>query len=178
MKDFFLILIGGICSAIGGCIAVWYQAKKARQIRMEELRGEQQLEAFKKALSLIDQMQSLLIQGITEDVLKFVYDNGEWFSMNQILLPHTFVENWRSIRLNLRSVKRKDDAQQKMTDEPKRDKIIEDIVNTEDFVRQLAEEADVVLRKELGLKEVNIKRPDKKRNNNSRWYPQSNVLVI
>ena len=112
MKDFFLILIGGICSAIGGCIAVWYQAKKARQIRMEELRGEQQLEAFKKALSLIDQMQSLLIQGTTEDVLKFVYDNGEWFSMNQILLPHTFVENWRSIRLNLRSVKRKDDAQQ------------------------------------------------------------------
>jgi len=37
MKEFFLVLIGGICSAIGGCVAVWYQTKKARQIRMEEL---------------------------------------------------------------------------------------------------------------------------------------------
>jgi len=161
MKEIFLVVAGGICSVLGGCVAIWYQAKKARQIRMEEVKGEQQLEARKKALSLIDQIQSLLIQSTSEDVLKFLYDNGEWFSMNQILLPHTFVENWRSIRLNLLSVKRKDDAQQKITDEPKRDKIINDIVNTEDFVRQLAKEADAVLRKELGLKEVNIKRPNK-----------------
>ncbi len=162
MKEIILVLIGGICSVIGGCIAIWYQAKKARQVRMEEVKGEQQLEACKKALSLIDQIQSLLIQGTAEDVLKFLYDNGEWFSMNQILLPHTFVENWRSIRLNLQSVKRKDDTQQKMANEPKRDKIINDIVKTEDFVRQLAKEADAVLRKELGLKEVDIKRPNKK----------------
>ena len=61
MKEFFLVLIGGICSAIGGCVAVWYQAKKARQIRMEELRGEQQLEACKKALSLIENIQVFLV---------------------------------------------------------------------------------------------------------------------
>jgi len=161
MREFFLVLIGGICSAIGGCIAIWYQAKKARQIRMEEVRGEQQLEACKKALSLIDQVQTLLIQGTTEDVIKFLYAHGEWFSMNQILLPHTFVENWRSIRLNLCSVKRKDDAQQKMTDHPERNKIINDIVGTEEFARQLAREADEVLRRELGLKKTNIKRPNK-----------------
>lgn len=162
MKEVILVLIGGLCSVLGGFTAIWYQAKKARQIRMEEVRGEQQLEACKKALSLIDQVQTLLIQGITEDVIKFLYDNGEWFSMNQILLPHTFVENWRSIRLNLRSVKMKDKSQQSMNDGPKRDEKIEDIVNTEEFVRKLAKEADDVLRMELGLKEVNVKRPGKK----------------
>jgi hypothetical protein len=163
MKDFFLILIGGLCSAIGGCIAIWYQAKKARQIRMEELRGEQQLEACKKALSLIDQIQTLLVQGIDEDVLKLLYDSGEWFSMNQVLLPHTFVENWRSMRLNLRSIMRKDQVQRKMVDGPKRDKKISEIGNAQEFVQKLATEADEVLRKELGLKEVNIKKPDKEK---------------
>lgn len=128
---------------------------------MEEVRGEQQLEACKKALSLIDQVQTLLIQGITEDVIKFLYDNGEWFSMNQILLPHTFVENWRSIRLNLRSVQMKDKSQQTMNDGPKRDEKIEDIVNIEEFVRKLAKEAEAVLRLKLGLKEVKIKKPIK-----------------
>ena len=137
------------------------QAKKARQIRMEEVRGEQQLEACKKALSLIDQVQTLLIQGIAEDVIKFLYDNGEWFSMNQILLPHTFVENWRSIRLNLRSVQMKDKSQQTMNDGTKRDEKIEDIVNIEEFVGKLAKEAEAVLRLKLGLKEVKIKKPIK-----------------
>ncbi|MHC4620458.1 MAG: hypothetical protein ACYTEQ_22145 [Planctomycetota bacterium] len=158
MKEIILILLGGICSALGGCIAIWYQSKKARQIRMEELKGEQQLEACKKALSLIDQIQSLLIQGTSDDVLKILYDNGAWFSMNQVLLPHTFVENWRSVRLNLRSVKRQDDAQQRMTDGAERDKMINKIADNEEFIQQLADEAEAVLREELGLKEVKIKK--------------------
>lgn len=101
IKELLLVIAGGFCSAIGGFAAIWYQAKKARQTRFEEMIGEQKLEVYKKALSLIDQIQTLLIQGVTDDVLKVLYDNGEWFSMNQILLPHTFVENWRSIRIGL-----------------------------------------------------------------------------
>ncbi len=162
MKDIILVLIGGLCSVIGGCIAIWYQAKKARHIRMEEVRGEQQLESRKKALSLVDQIQTLLIQGTEDDVLKLLYDNGEWFSMNQILLPHLFVENYRSIRLNLRSLKRTHMSIQSMNDETKQDKKIEDANQIESFVQQLADEMDKVLRKELGLKEVIIKRPNKK----------------
>lgn len=159
MKDFFLILFGALCSVIGGCIAIWYQAKKARQIRMEEVRGEQQLEACKKALSLIGRIGGIPVQA--DEELKFLINNDEWFSMNQILLPHTFVENWRSIRLNLRSVQMKDKSQQTMNDGPKRDEKIEDIVNIEEFVRKLAKEADDVLRLKLGLKEVKIKKPIK-----------------
>lgn len=157
MKEFLLVLIGGICSAIGGCIAIWYQAKKARQIRMEEVKGEQQLEACKKALSSTDRLWDLLIaqRGVTDDALKFLRDNGEWFSMNQILLPHTFVENWRSIILNLRSIKR----QEETLGGPARDRVIEQIGKEEKFVKQLVRDMDNMLRKELGLKEVNIKIP-------------------
>ena len=158
IKEFLLVIAGGFCSAIGGFAAIWYQTKKARQTRFEEMIGEQKLEVYKKALSLIDQIQTLLIQGVTDDVLKVLYDNGEWFSMNQILLPHTFVENWRSMRLNLRSVKRKDKIQERTTDESKQNEIKADVVGIEDFVQKLVDEAEKTLRKELKLPEVKIKR--------------------
>jgi hypothetical protein len=162
MRDFFIVLVGGICSAIGGCVAIWYQAKKARKIRMEELRGEQTLEACKKALSLIGQIQTLLIQSTTEDVLKLLYDNGEWFSMNQILLPHKFVENWRSIILNLKNKTFFEQAARQRTDGIEHDKGINGATKTFDFSIKLAKEAEEILRKELNLPEVKIKTPETK----------------
>ena len=160
MKDFFLVLIGGICSAVGGCIAVWYQAKKARQIRMEEIKGEQQLEAYKKALSVIGRIQVLLIAETTEGAFNFLLENGEWFSMNQILLPHTFVEKWKSIMVNLRNLKLLDQAAQELPEGLERDKKIEEAVETGRYMRKLAKEAEDILRKEINLPEIKIKTPN------------------
>ena len=72
MKEIILVLVGGVCSALGGMIAIWYQAKKARKIRMEEVRGEQQLEACKKALSLVDWIWTESRNGKEEDALKLI----------------------------------------------------------------------------------------------------------
>lgn len=124
MKEFFLTLTGAICSVIGGCIAIWYQAKKSRQIRMEEVKGEQLLEACKKALFLTGRIQTL--SDSTDDIL-----------------------------------------QQTIPDGTKRDNLINSVLNTEDFVRALVSEMDKAIRKELGLKEVNIKRPDSKQRDNN-----------
>ncbi len=161
MKEFLLILTGAISSALGGCIAIWYQTKKARQIRMEEVRGEQQLEACKKALSLIDQIQTLLIQRTSEDVIKFLYDNGEWLSMNQILLPPTLVDNWRSIRLNIQNMQILEQAVREKPIGAERSKVINEAVEIGEYVRKLAKEAEDILRKELKLPEVKIKTPEK-----------------
>ena len=163
MKDYFLILIGGICSAIGGCIAVWYQAKKARQIRMEELRGEQQLEACKKALSLIGNIQVFLVAKTPKDVLNFLDDNVEWFSMNQILLPHAFVENWKSIMINLVNLQELDQEVKDLPNGGNRDKKIKEAGETRKFNRKLAEEAEDILRKEMNLPEIKIKTPNKEK---------------
>ena len=162
MKDFFLILIGGICSALGGCIAIWYQAKKARQIKMEEVRGEQQLEACKKALYMISHIQSILLESPIY-VLKFLNENDEWLSTNQLFLPHTFVENWRSIQEEQRKLKRKYEIIEKTSNGARQDKLWDEANQMVDFVRQLAKEAEEILRKELGLKEVKIKRLDKEK---------------
>lgn len=151
MRDFFLILIGAVCSTMGGIATIWFQAKKSRQIRREELIGEQSLEVAKKALSLTDQIQTLRIQGVTEDLIGLLYREGEWFSMNQILLPHTFVENWRSMRLALRKLKRRESRKGEMNDVSEQDTI-------EAFLDSLADEMEECLRKELGLKKVCIKK--------------------
>lgn len=163
MKEFFLVLIGGICSAIGGCVAVWYQAKKARQIRMEELRGEQQLEACKKALSLIGTIQVLLQAKTPQDVLNFLDDNVEWFSMNQIILPHTFVVNWKSIMINLVNLQVLDKEAKELPDGENRDKKMKEAAETRKFNRKLAEEAKDILRKEMNLPEIRIKTPRKEK---------------
>ena len=162
MKDFFLVLVGGICSAIGGCIAVWYQAKKARQIRMEEVRGEQQLEACKKALALTSQLWTLSIARTTDEAIRFLNANSEWFSMNQALLPHLFVENCISIRAALESVKDMEGDLQRISGEAKKPDIAKEISKNKRFIRQLIDTMDKEIRKELGLKEINIKMPDSK----------------
>ena len=163
MKEFFLVLIGGICSAIGGCVAVWYQTKKARQIRMEELRGEQQLEACKKALSLIEKIQLFLQAKTPQDVLNFLDDNVEWFSMNQIILPHTFVENWKSIMTNLVNLQVLNEEVKGLPNGEIRDKKIKEAGEARKFNRKLAEEARNIVRKEMKLPEIKIKTPNKEK---------------
>jgi hypothetical protein len=160
MKEIFLVLIGGICSMLGGCITIWYQAKKARKIRMEELRGEQQLEACKRGLSLIQQVRTRYMQFEPKDVTKFLEDNHEWFSDNQVLLPHVFVENWISIQNNIRCEQRCNENISKTNDMSERNRIVAEKTKLQDLVKKLIGEADKVIRNELGLKEVKIKRPE------------------
>ncbi|MCD4830552.1 MAG: hypothetical protein K8R02_01945 [Anaerohalosphaeraceae bacterium] len=168
MKDFFFILIGAICSTLGGCVAIWYQAKKTRQIRFEEVRGEQELEAYKKALSLTDRLWNMLVaeQNTTEDALVFLCENNKWLSINQILLPHKFVENWSSIGLNLRSIKRQDETRPRTSENADPGKVTEairPIREEEKFIKKLVQEMDEVLRDKLKMELVKIKVYDDKK---------------
>ncbi len=162
MKELLLVLVGGVCSAFGGFLATWYRAKNAAKIKLQETIGERKVAAYGKGLELIGQLQSILIQGVAEDALNFLYENGNWFANNLILLPHTFVENWRSIRLNLKSAIRLRETQEKMPDGAKRDAKIEMVVSIDSFCDELAKEAEESIRKELNLPECKIKRPEKK----------------
>ena len=78
-KDLLLVLVGGFCAAFGGFVSMWYRAKKARKIKREETIGQQQVEVFKKALRLSNNLSSLLIQGIEARLLPFfrLLNDGE-----------------------------------------------------------------------------------------------------
>ncbi len=158
MKDFFLILTGAVCSALGGCVAgclaIWYQAKKTRQIRMEEKAAEVQFEARRKALVLIRQLRTFLTKREHDYARNFFCDNGCWFSDNWMFLPDAFVENWRSIALKLHELDLADQRAKETTDQAKKDKYIEEAVVLEKEMPQLALKAENALRKEIGLKEA------------------------
>lgn len=113
------------------------------------------LEAGKKALSLISRIGKLPVQA--DEELKFLLANDEWFSMNQILLPHTFVENWKSIIIELRHLKLMEESLNGMPNGSKRSETVKELIGIGNFIRQLADEAEKVLRKELKLPEVKIK---------------------
>lgn len=158
MKDFFLILIGAICSALGGCIAaclaIWYQAKKTRQIKMEEKAAEVQFEAQRNGLRLIRKLRTSLVKREDNVARQFYCDNGSWFSENWMFLPDAFVENWRSIGLKLHDLAFADQAVKETTDSAKKDDYIKEAVALEKEMPQLALRAENALRREMRLKET------------------------
>jgi len=165
MKDLFLVLIGGLCAAFGGFVSTWYQAKRARKIKMEETIGVQKVEAYKKALLLISQLRGILIQGTHEDGISFMKEHHEWLSNNIILLPHTFVENWQTIRIQLRQSKRRM-SPGRMVDEDKKVKLGKEVDELADSMDNLAEQAEKEIRSELGLPQVNVQGYQKMSKNN------------
>ena len=78
--------------------------------------------------------------------------------MNQILLPHAFVENWRTLRIRLKQLMRKRKRLDKMDSEKDRQELIEEISAMETFLDNLIDEMEGCLREELGLKKVCIKK--------------------
>ncbi len=159
MRDILLVLIGGACSASGGFLAAWYRARIAGEVKLQETIAQGKVAAYGKGLEFIGQLQSVLIQGTDKDALDFLYDKGGWFADNLILLPHTFVENWRSIRLHLQSVIRKDTSQERKQDGEERNRLIDEIGNLKSFCRELARDAENSIRNELNLPECKIQHP-------------------
>lgn len=160
-----LIVLGALCATVGSSVAAiltaMYQAKKARQVKMEETIGRQKVEVYKKALRLAGQLQSILIQGIYDDTIAFIAKENPWVLENEILLPPKFAQYWHSLRSNLRTAKREEKAQGKMPDGKQRNQKIEAMEERDTFMDELAKEAEKEIRNELGLPPVKILRPPK-----------------
>lgn len=163
-KDVLLVLVGGFCAAFGGFVSTWYRAKKARKIKMEETIGQQQVEVFKKALILANNLSSILIQGDEDDVLKYISKYNEWVIENEILLPPKFSQYWHSVRANVKSIKRKLIPLERMKIGDEADEKIDELGELDEFTRKLANDAGKEIRKKLKLPPFEIHRPPKKEN--------------
>lgn len=163
-KDLILVLAGGLCAAFGGFVSTWYRAKKAREIKMEETIGQQQVEVFKKALRLANNLSSILIQGDEADVLKYISEHNEWVIENEILLPPIFVQYWHSVRANVRSIIRKLKPLERMKDGDEIDNKVDELDVLDEFTRKLADDAEKEIRKKLKLPPFKIHRPPKSKN--------------
>jgi hypothetical protein len=158
MKEMIPVLIGAICSVLGGCaascIAIWYKAKKTRQIRMEEKAAEVQFEAQKKALVLIRKLRTSLVKRENGGALEFYYNNGFWFSETWMFLPDEFVEGWKSIGLKLGELERAKQAAKETTGAAKKGEYDQKAVGLGKELPILALKAENSLRREMGLKKA------------------------
>jgi len=155
-KDLLLVLAGGFCAAFGGFVSTWYLAKKARQIKFAETIGVQQVETSKKALALISELNTILLQGGLQEGHTFMNENQTWFIDSVILLPPKFVEYWISMRSNL------DLATDKVADIPglegeKKQKLIDEKKKLKNDITDLGKKALREVEKMVGLPEAKVK---------------------
>jgi len=160
-KDLILVLAGGFCAAFGGFVSTWYRARTARSIKMREEIGRQQVEIYNKALRLTGGLGAILVQGTSTDVLNWMQRENGWVLDSEVLLPQGFVECWHSVKLNVKSAKRQEQAQQRMAEGEQKNKAIEEIVATDTFNRGLIKATEEAIRKECGLAPFIIHRPPK-----------------
>lgn len=139
---------------MAGCLAIWYQAKKTRQIRMEEKAAEVQFEARRKALVLIRQLRTFLTKREHDNARNFFCDNGCWFSDNWMFPPDKCVENWRSIGWKLHDLARAEQGVKETTGPDEKGEYIKEAGALGKEMPQLALKAENALRKEMGLKET------------------------
>jgi hypothetical protein len=121
----------------------------AGRVKFDETIAERKVTALGKGLELIRQVQSLLLRGMSKETLDFLYEHGNWFATSVILLPDTYVENWRSIRQNLAPIAVKDAAKQQMNDESKENALTGGITDSWQSSIELARKAEASIYEEL-----------------------------
>ena len=156
LKEILLVLAGAISAIFGGFLATWYQAKKARKIRREEVIGEKQVEVYQQAAMRISTLKSLPDQISLEEARKFVYEQEDWFWENHIFLPPKFRNKWLSLRSHLKKALRRENLIQKQT-EPD-DKTIKELEKLESGIEKMVQEAENIILQELNLPEIEIER--------------------
>jgi hypothetical protein len=80
-KELFLVLVGGLCAIVGGFLAMWYQIKKSREIRREQIIAEKEVEVCSWAALQIYELQGKLM-GNLSDVIQFMGENYKFFMEN------------------------------------------------------------------------------------------------
>lgn len=101
MMDMLKIILGGLLAILGGFFATWYQAKKARKIRMDEVIAEKKVTANAEAYAKMKDIASRLLQETFQNVLKVIIENESWLFENRLFLPGKFPNKWLSIRNNV-----------------------------------------------------------------------------
>ncbi|MFH1776905.1 MAG: hypothetical protein ABH952_05035 [Candidatus Omnitrophota bacterium] len=142
------LIIGGILATVGGMVSIWFQAKNARKIRMDEIIAEKKIVANNEAYIRTKRIESMLIQSYNmEDVRNKMQDYEEWFFTNCLFLPREFSNKWLTLKINVSKVCR---MMKKIPFE------VEKIIKLEGQLSRLVREAKDIIYKEMGLTRMKV----------------------
>ena len=148
------VIIGGILATLGGMVGIWFQAKTARRIRMDEIIAEKKIQADNEAYIRIKTIEAMLIQSDLEEVKGKFYEYDEWFFNTRLFLPGKFPDKWLSIKSNLiKAIGLK----RKLPNSTK------ELTELETYLSELKDEAIDEIYKEMKLSDMQIEESKKEK---------------
>ncbi len=153
------IIIGAVLAILGGIAATWYRARKTRQIRIDEIMAEKQVEANREAHKRIELLRSSLMQQCNREVLKYMDDRIAWILDRRPYLPALFYNNWMSIRASLREATILEGTLEELKGPQQRTGPLDKLHKYKPHCEKLAGEALAELERIMDLEPVELKYP-------------------
>ena len=135
------MLFGAFLVLVGGFLAIWYQAKKVRQIHREEIIAHKQIESNTQGFNHITELISLMRENTPEQVLKWLGEKEKWFLNARLFLPPNFAQHWLSISEYCQRLVKLNAKLKEMTDELRKGGIIDEMRECESFCTKLGQRA-------------------------------------
>ena len=98
IMDMLKFFLGALSAILGSFLAMRYQIKKARKIRMDEIIAERKVHTNGEAYAKMKDIASRLAQSTLENVLRVILENEKWFFRNRLYLPGKYPNKWITIR--------------------------------------------------------------------------------
>lgn len=140
------VIVGGLLAILGGIIGMWWQARNARRIRMDEIIAERKVKANAEAYARMKTISSMLIQASPDETLKKILVYEGWFFGERLFLPGKFPDKWLSIRNGLSKAQRLQGITEKA----------DELSKLEGELSKLAEEAILEIYKEMNLPRITV----------------------
>ena len=145
------MLLGALLVVVGGFLAIWYQAKKVRQIHREEIIAERQIEASTQGFNHITELIALMRENTPEQVLKWLGENEQWFLNSRLFLPQNFAQHWLRISESCQRLVKLNAKLKEMTDELRKGGIIDEMRECESICTKLGEKAQAQIYREMNI---------------------------
>ena len=154
------VFVGALLAILGGFMAIWYQTKKARQVRREEIIAEKRIEANREAFSRIIDLRAVMLQSTPEQVLEWIGRNEKWFFDSRLFLPGDFAEKWLAVRQYCQRLVKLKTTLEQIKDELRKGGIIDEMVECESYCTQLTDKALGEIYRDMNISPIAIEAPD------------------
>lgn len=154
------VFVGALLASLGGFLAIWYQTKKTRQVRREEIMAEEHIEANRQAFNRITDLKSVMEQCTPEEVLAWINRNEKWFCDSRLFLPGSFVEKWLSMRKYCQRIVKLKTTLAQIKDELRKGGIIDEMGECESYCTELADKALDEIYSDMNIPPIAIEASD------------------
>ena len=150
------VIIGGLLAILGGFVATYYQAKKARKIRMDEIIAEKKIQASAEAFTKFTELKGVTMLGTTKAAVQAMEGQKEWLFNNRLFLPGQFYSKWFSLRKVLHNIQSVEEDLEAPKNAQDKQEPITKKMDLKNSVERLLSEAEKEILKDMNVSPLSI----------------------